>query len=95
MEGQKLLGPVLVGFVVGEGKLRKSTKRDKMTKMEVFEKACIFGFKGDFSLVYEIYHQNYKSIDCRTSFEENIEYDNTTIDIESTLLLVRGISSAY
>ena len=53
-----------------------------MTKAEVFEKAWRLGFKGDFSLVDEIYHSDYKSFDYRTGIEANIEDDKV---IASTL----------
>ena len=46
-----------------------------MTKAEEFEKAWRLGFKGDFSLVDEIYHPDYKSFDSRTGIEANIEDD--------------------
>ena len=53
-----------------------------MTKAEKFEKAWRLGFNGDFSLVDEIYHPDYKSFDYRTGIEENIEDDKV---IASTL----------
>ena len=53
-----------------------------MTKAKKFEKAWRLGFNGDFSLVDEIYHPNYKSFDYRTGIEANIEDDNV---IASTL----------
>ena len=53
-----------------------------MTKAEKFEKAWRLGFKGDFSLVDEIYHPDYKSFDYRTGIEANIEDDKV---IASTL----------
>ena len=53
-----------------------------MMKAEKFEKAWRLGFKGDFSLVDEIYHPDYKSFDYRTGIEANIEDDKV---IASTL----------
>ena len=53
-----------------------------MTKAEKFEKAWRLGFKGDFSLVVEIYPPEYKFFDCRTGIEANIEDDKV---IASTL----------
>ena len=53
-----------------------------MKKAEKFEKAWRLGFKGDFSLVDEIYHSDYKSFDYRTGIEANIEDDKV---IASTL----------
>ena len=53
-----------------------------MTKAEKFEKAWRLGFKGDFSLVDDVYHSDYKSFDYRTGIEANIEDDKV---IASTL----------
>ena len=53
-----------------------------MTKAEKFEKAWRLEFKGDFSLVDEMYHKEYKSFDYRTGIEANLEDDKV---IASTL----------
>ena len=53
-----------------------------MTKAKKFEKAWRLWFKGDFSLVDEIYHPDYKSFDYRTGIEANIEDEKV---IASTL----------
>ena len=50
-----------------------------MTKAEAYDKAWRLGRKGDFSLVDEIYHQNYKSTDYRTGIEANIEDDKVIV----------------
>ena len=50
-----------------------------MTLAEAYDKAWRLGRKGDFSLVDEIYHQNYKSIDYRTGIETNIEDDKVIV----------------
>ena len=50
-----------------------------MTKAEAYDKAWRLGCKGHFSLVDEIYHPNYKSIDYRTGIEANIEDDKVII----------------
>lgn len=50
-----------------------------MTKTEAYDKAWRLGRKGDFSLVDEIYHQNYKSIDYRTGIQANIEDDKVIV----------------
>ena len=50
-----------------------------MTKAEAYDKAWRPGRKDDFSLVDEIYHQNYKSIDCRIGIEANIEDDKAIV----------------
>ena len=44
-----------------------------MTKAESFEKAWELGFKGEFSLVDEIYHSDCRSFDYRTGIVANIE----------------------
>ena len=53
-----------------------------MTKGELFEKAWRLGFKGDFHLVDEIYHPDYKAIDHRFGIETNI--DSGTIGSNSS-----------
>ena len=50
-----------------------------MTKAEAYDKAWKLGCKGHFSLVDEIYHPNYKSIDYRTGIEANIEDDKVIV----------------
>ena len=50
-----------------------------MTKAEAYDKAWRLGRKGHFSLVDEIYHLNYKSIDYRTGIEANIEDDKVIV----------------
>ena len=46
-----------------------------MTKGKLFEKAWRLGFKGDFHLVDEIYHPDYKSFDFRARIFSNINDD--------------------
>ena len=58
-----------------------------MTKGKLFEKAWRLGFKGDFYLVDEIYHPDYKSFDFRTGIYANLEDDKvivSTVDEECT-----------
>ena len=50
-----------------------------MTKAEAYDKAWRLGRKGHFSLVDEIYHLNYKSMDYRTGIEANIEDDKVIV----------------
>ena len=55
-----------------------------MTKAEAYEKAWRLGWKsGDFSLVDQIYHPDYRSLDYRTGIEANLEDDKI---ITSTLI---------
>ena len=69
----------LGGFTIARIKSRITAQGDKMTKAEAYDKAWRLGRKGDFSLVDEIYHQNYKSIDYRTGIEANIEDDKVIV----------------
>ena len=51
-----------------------------MTRTEAWEKAWrLVAKEKDYSLVDEIYHQNYKSIDYRTGIEANIEDDKVIV----------------
>ena len=53
-----------------------------MTKAEAFDKAWRLGMKGDFSLVDEIYHPDYKALDAYSGVEVNLEADK---EVASTL----------
>ena len=53
-----------------------------MTKAEAFDKAWRLGIKGDFSLVDEIYHPDYKALDAYSGVEVNLEADK---EVASTL----------
>ena len=44
-----------------------------MTRAEAFDKAWRLGIKGDFSLVDEIYHPDYKAVDAYSGVEVNLE----------------------
>ena len=50
-----------------------------MTKVEAYEKAWDLGMKGDFSLVDQIYHPDYKSFDLRTGIYANLEDDKVIV----------------
>ena len=52
-----------------------------MTKGELFEKAWRLGFEGDFHLVDEIYHPDYKAIDHWFGIETNIDSDKAIINV--------------
>ena len=43
-----------------------------MTKVEAYERAWDLAMKGDFSLVDQIYHPDYKSFDLRTGIYANL-----------------------
>ena len=53
-----------------------------MPKAEAFDKAWRLGIKGDFSLVDEIYHPDYKALDAYSGVEVNLEADK---EVASTL----------
>ena len=53
-----------------------------MTRAEAFDKAWRLGIKGDFSLVDEIYHPDYKAFDAYSGVEVNLEADK---EVASTL----------
>ena len=53
-----------------------------MTKVEAYERAWNLAMKGEFSLVDQIYHPDYKSFDYRTGIEANLKDDKV---IASTL----------
>ena len=50
-----------------------------MTKAEAYDKAWRLGFNGDFSLVDEIYHPDYKAIDVTTGIEHNLADDKAVV----------------
>ena len=53
-----------------------------MTRAEAFDKAWRLGIKGNFSLVDEIYHPDYKALDAYSGVEVNLEADK---EVASTL----------
>ena len=53
-----------------------------MTRAEAFDRAWRLGIKGDFSLVDEIYHPDYKALDAYSGVEVNLEADK---EVASTL----------
>ena len=53
-----------------------------MTRAEAFDKAWRLGIKGDFSLIDEIYHPDYKALDAYSGVEVNLEADK---EVASTL----------
>ena len=50
-----------------------------MTKVEAYERAWDLAMKGDFSLVDQIYHPDYKSFDLRTGIYANLEDDKVIV----------------
>ena len=78
-EGQKLSEPTLVGFMVSEIKSRIRAWGDQMSKVEEYFTAWNQAMKGDFSLVDQLYHPDYKSFDLRTGIMANIEDDKVIV----------------
>ena len=58
-----------------------------MTRAEAFDKAWRLGIKGDFSLVDEIYHPDYKAVDAYSGVEVNLEADKEVASTLSDLLI--------
>ena len=50
-----------------------------MTKAETYERAWRLGYKGDFSLVDEIYHPEYSAFEDTTGITANLEDDKTVV----------------
>jgi hypothetical protein len=59
-----------------------------MTKSEAYEKAWRLGFKGDFSLVDEIYHAEYSAVDHTTGIKTNLKDDkNIAITLSDSVVM--------
>ena len=50
-----------------------------MTRSEAYEKAWRLAIKGDFTLVDEIYHPDYKDTDVTTGIEHNLADDKAIV----------------
>ena len=50
-----------------------------MTKAEAYEKAWRLGYKGDFSLVDQIYHPEYSTFEDTTGITANLDDDKTVV----------------
>ena len=66
-----------------------------MTKGELFEKAWRLGFEGDFHLVDEIYHPDYKAIDHRFGIETNIDSDKAIISTFANSIKIGPFRTIY
>ena len=66
-----------------------------MTKGKLFEKAWRLGFKGDFHLVDEIYHPDYKAIDHRFGIETNIDSDKAIISTFANSIKIGPFRTIY
>ena len=56
-----------------------------MSKVETYQQAWSLALKGDFSLVDQIYHPEYRSFDLRTGIYTNID-DDIVLTREDSLL---------
>ena len=72
-------GKQLLGYTIAETKALLTASGDEMTRTEAFEKAWRLAMKGDFSLVDEIYHPDYRAIDVTTGIEHNLEDDKAIV----------------
>ena len=54
-----------------------------MSKMRTYQKAWSQALKGDFSLVDQIYHPEYRSFDLRTGIYTNIDDDKVIVKTEN------------
>ena len=50
-----------------------------MTKAEAYEKAWILGFKGDYSIVDQIYHPKYRATQKNINVEVDLDSDKIVI----------------
>jgi len=54
-----------------------------MSKVIIYQKAWSLALKGDFSLVDQIYHPEYRSFDLRTGICTNIDDDKVIVTTEN------------
>ncbi|MEC7219531.1 MAG: hypothetical protein VXW29_03885 [SAR324 cluster bacterium] len=66
-----------------------------MTKAEVYVNAWRLGFKGDFSLVDEIYHPDYSALDRTTGVEVNLASEKVIILTISELITLGPCRTTY
>ena len=59
-----------------------------MTKAETYERAWRLGYKGDFSLVDEIYHPEYSAFEDTTGITANLEDSKTVVLSLSSSVIV-------
>jgi len=66
-----------------------------MTKIEAYLKAWTLAMKGDFSLVDQIYHPEYRSLDLRTGIETNIEDDKVVATTMGDMAVTKSPEVIY
>ena len=54
-----------------------------MSRVKIYQKAWSLALKGDFSLVDQIYHPEYRSFDLRTGIYTNIDDDKVIVTTEN------------
>ena len=59
-----------------------------MAKAEAYEKAWRLGYKGDFSLVDQIYHPHYSAFEDTTGITANLEDDKTVVLSLSSAVII-------
>ena len=58
-----------------------------MSRVKIYQKAWSLALKGDFSLVDQIYHPEYRSFDLRTGIYTNIDDDKVIVTTENEEIL--------
>ena len=66
-----------------------------MTKAEVYVNAWRLGFKGDYSLVDEIYHPDYSALDRTTGVEVNLASEKIIIATISEFITLGPFRTIY
>ena len=66
-----------------------------MTKAEAYVNAWRLGFKGDYSLVDEIYHPDYSAFDRTTGVEVNLASEKVIIATISELIKLGPFRTIY
>ena len=57
-----------------------------MTKAEAFDEAWRLASKGDFSMVDEVYHPDYRAFDAYAEVEVNLEAEKAAVETFSEIL---------
>ena len=79
----RVVSKQLRGYTAIEVELRKAVLGAKMNKVETYQKAWSLVLKGDFALVDQIYHPEYRSFDLRTGIYTNIDDDKVIVTTEN------------
>ena len=60
-----------------------------VTKAEAFDEAWRLASKGDFSMVDEVYHPDYRAFDAYAEVEVNLEAEKAAVETFSEILTPR------